>query len=684
MKKYLTLIIFIVYFVFMGNCLFAADFTKEGARMLINFADSKHSLGQTLEPEKCNTGELNDNKLNGIENISGFTEKYFPCAELAAVNVGSEKTLSDPYEILSKYYEAIGGLDKVKAEKNTYCEGAYSTAGLNGTYKQWQEGANCERSEVDLGVLKYSSGSNGQFIWQMDSNGKLHIEKSEKALKEKKVDELLKTYEHLNPQSKYFKVNFEGVQKVGPADCYVLKITNNINEDVRFEYINTSNFYLEKTVTKSIDFETHTVFSDYRDVNGVKHAFKQEIDLLPIKRKQIIQITKYESNLKIDPSNFNPPKEVADFQFDNGKDSENIPIQYVRDHIFMTVKINGQESLWCLDSGAGKSVIDLESAKKLGLESKGNINAYGVGKTTQISFVGIPSHSLQGIRFKEQKIISLSGLTKIIKDNMGLEVAGVLGYDFLSRFVTKLDIANKKVSFYMPDKFKYEGPGKVIDSPIQGNALYLPMTIDAKYSGKWLLDTGASGTFINYPFAEQNELHKLKGIDIIGGGAGGTFPEKLVKFKTVELGGILVNENLAAISLEKEGGSGSKESAGIIGNQTFRHFIIYLDYNKQQVILEKGKDFDKKFPIDKSGLQLKLSDGGDITVFYVPVGTPAFDAGFKKGDIVTAINDKDIKSFGGLMPVMELLKEKAGTEYKFTILRDGQTKQINLKLKDLF
>lgn len=703
MRKYLAIIIFILCLIFSNNCLFAANQSremvpenKEGVYMPVSFTELFNNVEKfnkkagdnirlALQTQNYNTELTNRNGANKSINISSFTEKCFPCAELAAVNTGNEKMLNDSYEILNKYYEAIGGLDKVKAEKNSYCEGTIELAGLKGTYKLWREGSSFERSEVDLGVLKYSSGSNGQLIWQMDSNGKLHIEKNEKALKEKRVDELLKSYEHLNPQSKDFKVTFEGIQKIGLIDCYVIKINNNINEDVRFEYINTSNFYLEKTVIKSIDFETHTIFSDYHDVNGVKHAFKQEIETLPIKRTQVIQITKYESNLKMDTSSFNPPKEVADFQFINGKNSENIPIQYAADHIFMTVKINGQESLWCLDSGASVSVIDLEYGKRLGLESKGNRNIGGMGKTFQNSFVEIPSYSVQGIHFKEQKIISLNGLSKIIKE-MGLEteVTGVLGYDFLSRFVTKLDIANRKVSFYMPDKFKYEGPGKVIDAPVQGNVFYLPMTIDAKYSGKWLLDLGASATMINYPFAEQNELHKLKGIDIISEGAGGNFTVKVVKFKTVELSGFLVNENLAAISFGKEGNVGRKERAGTIGNQIFRHLIIYLDYNKQQVILEKGKDFDKIFPVNKSGLMLKLSDSGDITVFYVPANTPAFEAGFKKGDIVTAINNANIKSFGGLLPVVDLLKEKAGTEYKFTILRDGQTKQINLKLKDLF
>lgn len=641
MRKYLTLIIFIFYLIFAGNCLFAAD--------------------QTLDVKKC-----------------------FPCAGLTAANIGSEKALDNPYEILNKYYEAIGGLDKVKAEKNSYCEGTIELAGLKGTYKLWREGSICERKEIDLGIYKYIYGENIQFGWKMDTNGKLQIKKDEAALKERRVDELFRSYEHLNPQSKYFKVTFEGVQKVGEANCYVIKIINSINEDIRLEYINTSNFYLEKRIIKSIDYETHTLFSDYRLVNGIKHPFKQEIETLPIMRTQVIQIVKYKSNLKINASVFEPPKEVADFKFDNGKNSENIPILYVKDHILVKVNINGKEGLWFLDSGAGISIIDSDYAKTIGLESKGDMKAYAPGKNAKISFVAIPSYSIQGIKFKEQKVASLEGLSKLIKMGMDLDIVGALGYDFLSRFVTKLDIANRKVSFYMPDKFKYEGSGKVIDAPIKYNMFFLPMTVDGRYLGNWMLDLGASVTSINYPFAEKNGLLKLKGINILAAGAGGFFSEKLVKFKTLEVGGFTIKDPLIAITLEKSGNTGFKEHVGTIGNYIVRHFVAYLDYNKQRVILEKGKDFDKIFPVDKSGLALILLDNGNIEVFYVSSDTPADEAGFKKGDIIKSINDKDIKSFGGLLPVTELLKEKSGTEYKFTILRDGETKQINLKLRDLF
>jgi hypothetical protein len=37
--------------------------------------------------------------------------------------------LSDPCQILKKHYEAIGGLEKLKAEKTTYTEGTVTLEG---------------------------------------------------------------------------------------------------------------------------------------------------------------------------------------------------------------------------------------------------------------------------------------------------------------------------------------------------------------------------------------------------------------------------------------------------------------------------------------------------------------------------------------------------------------------------
>ncbi len=115
-----------------------------------------------------------------------------------------------------------------------------------------------------------------------------------------------------------------------------------------------------------------------------------------------------------------------------------------------------------------------------------------------------------------------------------------------------------------------------------------------------------------------------------------------------------------------------------------RHFVLYLDYKNQRVILEQGEDFGKQFPRDKSGLQILHGESGDIEVFSVPRNTPAEKAGFKQGDIIQAMNGVDVNYFDGIVAIRKLLKEKAGTKYTFKVLRNGTTKEITLTLHDLF
>jgi C-terminal processing protease CtpA/Prc len=153
----------------------------------------------------------------------------------------------------------------------------------------------------------------------------------------------------------------------------------------------------------------------------------------------------------------------------------------------------------------------------------------------------------------------------------------------------------------------------------------------------------------------------------------------------MELGGYKVLNPLINIPLSMGKGSNvSKEIIGNIGNTLLRHFTVYLDYRRQQVIIEKGKDFESKFPEDKSGMLIgKTGDGFPEIVFVAP-GTPADKAGFLKGDIVRKINSTDAGSFGGIIGVRNLFLEEAGKEYNIEVIRAGSKQELKLILEDMF
>lgn len=602
--------------------------------------------------------------------------------------VDGGETMGNPYQILEKHYEAIGGLDKLKAQETTYSEGTISIegAGLQGTFKQWEEKPLRLRQEADLTVVKIIGGDNGEFRWSIDANGKLQIQKDENTIKEREVKKLMEVYEHLDPNSAHFTLTLECIEKVNNVDCYVVKIANQINTDIQIDYYNTTNFHLVKTVLIKPNIEEHILYSDFRAVDGVIQPFRETVEILPTGEKQVFEYAKYEFNAEFDMGLFEPPHEdVEDFQFVKGASAENIPCEFIENHIYLPVNINGREGLWVLDCGASVNVIDSTYAVELGLELEGPIKGQGASGIVNFYYVTLPSYTMRGIRFKEQKVVAMH-MRHIFQRFLGLEVVGILGYDFLSRFITEIDYANEKLSFYHPEKFEYQGNGKVFDSPLDNDHMFsLPITVDKTYSGKWRLDIGGSGLDFHYPYARDHNLLGLEGIDAIAAGAAGEYKVRFSQFKTIELDGFTIENPLIGVPYQEGKGSFAEKSlVGNVGNSFLRHFVLYLDYKNQRVIVEKGDNYDYKFPRHKSGLQLWYTDNNDIEVLFAAPNTPADEAGFKKGDIIKAINGIDVDYFDGIISIRNLLKEKAGITYIFEVLRNKEFIEMQLTLRELF
>jgi predicted aspartyl protease len=591
--------------------------------------------------------------------------------------------LVDPYGILKKNLDEMGGIEKILSISTRYYEADITFMGMQGRVKAWEERPMMKRREMSLGVLRMTSGDNGDISWIVDPNGKLQVVKDETALERREIEALLEAYEHANPESKYFTLAFEGMEMVGDTECYVVKILNSINDDVRLRYFDHDTFLQVKAVDPEESFEVHTLLSDYRDVAGVKIPFHMEADIRPIGQKQIIQITKYQVDIPVDRELFDPPEQDADdFSFAGGEVAESVPFEYIQDHIYLDVTISGLKSTWVLDTGASATVVDSTFAADIGLPSIGKAKAIGAGGTVDVNLVTLPPLRIQGIRLDEQQVGSIP--LRELFGMHGLEIDGVLGYDFLSRFVTRIDYANTTMTFYDPESFVYTGDGAVIEAPLAHRLFSLPVTLDGVYQGDWTLDIGASISTLQYPFAKEHGLLNLEGVERLAGGAGGQIRARVSEFESLELGGFTVKLPLILVPLEDLGAFSLDRGVGILGNSTLRRFVIYLDYANQRVIIERGRDFETAFPRDKSGMSIAITPGGDYQVLSVSAGGPAADAGLLSGDIVQSINGIEVERLGGPTRVSDLFSADAGTVYELEILREDKPMKIAITLRDLY
>src|SRR6185503_2913426 len=99
---------------------------------------------------------------------------------------------------------------------------------------------------------------------------------------------------------------------------------------------------------------------------------------------------------------------------------------------------------------------------------KGTIEAMGAGAgTLQATFLSGIGFELPGARVTDQTVVAvpLGGLTP----HEGRLIEGILGYDFMSRFVVDVDYANRKIRLYDPASWVYEGEGDRIPISLLAN-----------------------------------------------------------------------------------------------------------------------------------------------------------------------------------------------------------------------
>jgi hypothetical protein len=116
-----------------------------------------------------------------------------------------------------------------------------------------------------------------------------------------------------------------------------------------------------------------------------------------------------------------------------------VPFEVTKNIIFFQIHVKGSSrALWFnLDSGAGSSYMDTEVAKSLGLRTvgSGTVNGAGFGDVP-VEYVDLVTFELPGLESGGHRINTTD--FKSLNEQFGRAENGLLGYDFLSRYVVGL------------------------------------------------------------------------------------------------------------------------------------------------------------------------------------------------------------------------------------------------------
>lgn len=377
----------------------------------------------------------------------------------------------------------------------------------------------------------------------------------------------------------------------------------------------------------------------------------------------------------------NKPVSPAELLFASGQSANRIPFERVGNFVYLRARLNDSEPLWfLLDTGATASYFDTERAKTLGLG--------------QDTFAKGVSLDFPGVKLLNQKF-SPQRLGFWIYN--GHAADGLLGYDFISRFVVEIDYLNNTVSLHEPKSYKYSGSGKIVpltllEDDSGGKVPLVKVKITqqgrAAVEGKFIADTAVrSSVSFNTPFVDANKLLQSARRTIqVPLGAGAMVRESkqsIGRVPNVQLGRFTFKKPVAIFFQDKQGIVASPEFDGVIGNEILRRFKVIFDYSRGQMILEPNRDISDSEEYDMSGTLL-IDEGTDSKTFKIRrtiENSPATLAGLREGDIISAVDGKPTSNLT-LDQVRQMFKRK-GRSYRLTIERDGQKIQTKIKLRRL-
>lgn len=369
-----------------------------------------------------------------------------------------------------------------------------------------------------------------------------------------------------------------------------------------------------------------------------------------------------------------------------------IPFELVTRHVIVKVRINNSRPLsFVFDTGDKVGIVDLARAQELGLNLHGQVHVGGAGSGQLTgSLVQGANWTLPGLEGFSQPVTLALPFDRLAA-RFGHDFDGIIGSDFIKRFVVEIDYPARVIRLHDKDTFTYTGAGESIPIRLdsQGHPILEAEVTpigSAPVKGKYVLDIGSGNSLaLHSPFVAEHGLldANLKTIRTIGaGGAGGQTLGRTGRVAELKIGKFKISNPTVFFSQDKAGAFANTALAGNIGQQIASKFRVFLDYAHERVILEPAASFADPFERAHSGMALS-AEGKDFNIFRIMdvlEDSPASEVGLQKDDILVKVDEK---------PASELTITKLGeifekpAAYKITIKRGDQILQVTLKTRKL-
>lgn len=469
-----------------------------------------------------------------------------------------------------------------------------AAGGLSGTLTTWDASGHRTRTEMVMGPIAMTTGSDGKRRWQQDGTGNVRILGGEE-LSEDSADAgfSLEDYDPLGKSKSGTSVKLRpGRDKA--TGCYVLDVLPKGGSEQTI-LIDPNTYLVRQTTQHKSGMDSTVKFLAYQSQFGTQIPSRMEIGFGGLPLTITATLASATALPQVSAALFEPPTAARDWKFLwPGVHTAMLAFTDEDGEIVIPVVVNGHTLRMLLDSGAGSAFVTAEAARTAGLTTEGDLPAIGYGGSTATGLAKDATLELGQTVALSHQVMHVIKDEAVTKQLSALGVDGAVGYEIFSRFTVRIDYPGKRLTLSDP----------AYPQPVSGKAVVLALkletrtptilaSVDGKTPARFLVDTGDSGALHLYTaYASANGLLPKEGdLTVLkqqGVGVGGTLSEQVSPGHTLTLGRLTL-QNVPIATMTGGGISGISSHAGGLGNLILNRFVATFDYAHGRLTLAEAK-----------------------------------------------------------------------------------------------
>ena len=340
-----------------------------------------------------------------------------------------------------------------------------------------------------------------------------------------------------------------------------------------------------------------------------------------------------------------PQSQLHDYEIDSAT-STTVPMRVVGQP-FIEVSIDGRGPFnFMIDTG-GTLQLSSTAIAALGLKTAGHGSDSDIdGNAHMVDFVKLPD-----LQIGEAHIHGLYGEEVDLNGQSSggaKPLDGIIGNELLDRFVTTFDYSHHSLTLALGAP-----PALAEDTRFD-----IPFALDHTFpvtggqingvAAQFWIDTGSDPALIvNAPFAALHAAQmpsRKYGGGSISGSFGKPSPLLFGRLNSINVGQVTMSRPIALFPDISVGLSSGTETAGDMGDDVFATSALTFDYQHHRAwaVPDTGAGLQPESKYNYSGMKIKYSAPGKAIVSSVVEDSPAWNAGLRADDQVTAVDGQSI------------------------------------------